>query len=168
MFTMRGVPVVYAGDEQGFVGDGDDQNAREDMFASQVASYNDNRLLGTDSTTAQSNFNTGHPLFKAIAELSRLRREQPAPRRGEQVMRNFGDKPGLLAISRLDPQTQSEIVIAFNTSTVPLQVNVEIDPRTTGFTALHGECAAAPAAPGSYHVTLAALDYVVCAGRKTP
>ena len=32
MFTLRGVPVVYAGDEQGFVGDGIDQDAREDMF----------------------------------------------------------------------------------------------------------------------------------------
>ena len=48
MLTARGVPTIYYGDEQGFVGDGDDQDAREDMFASRVAVYNDNELLGTE------------------------------------------------------------------------------------------------------------------------
>ena len=166
MFTLRGVPVVYAGDEQGFTGDGDDQDAREDLFASQVASYNDNRLVGTTSTTAQSNFGASHPLFRTVTELSRLRREQPALRRGEQVIRNFGDKPGLFAVSRIDPQTGREIVIAFNTSTMPLVTNVEVDPGSTSFTALHGVCAPAPWAPGSYQVRLAALDYVVCAAGR--
>ena len=47
MFLLRGVPVVYYGDEQGFVGHGIDQDARQDLFASQVASYNDQTLLGT-------------------------------------------------------------------------------------------------------------------------
>ena len=71
MFTLRGVPVVYSGDEQGFAGDGGDQDAREDMFASQVAVYNDNRLVGTQATTAQSNFDRNHPIFSAIAQLAR-------------------------------------------------------------------------------------------------
>ena len=52
MFLLRGVPVVYYGDEQGFVGHGIDQDARQDLFASQVASYNDQALLGTTTTTA--------------------------------------------------------------------------------------------------------------------
>ena len=37
MLTLRGVPTIYYGDEQGFVGDDGDQAAREDMFASKVA-----------------------------------------------------------------------------------------------------------------------------------
>ncbi len=37
MYTTRGQPVIYYGDEQGFTGDGGDQDARQDMFASQVA-----------------------------------------------------------------------------------------------------------------------------------
>jgi neopullulanase len=167
MFTLRGVPVIYSGDEQGFAGDGNDQDAREDMFASQVASYNDNRLLGTDATTARDNFDVNHPLFRTIAGLSRMRREQPALRRGQQVLRNFGDTPGLFAASRIDPQSGREIVVAFNTSTTPMQVNVEIDPRTTALSSLHGECAASPAAPGSYRVKLDALDYVVCAAGES-
>ena len=36
MYLVRGQPVVYYGDEQGFIGDGGDKDARQDMFASQV------------------------------------------------------------------------------------------------------------------------------------
>src|SRR3546814_8208083 len=38
LLTLRGVPVLYSGDEQGFTGDGGDQDAREDMFPSKVRS----------------------------------------------------------------------------------------------------------------------------------
>ncbi|MET0535027.1 MAG: alpha-amylase family glycosyl hydrolase [Steroidobacter sp.] len=165
MFTLRGVPVVYAGDEQGFVGDGIDQDAREDMFPSKVASYNDNVLLGTKATTAQSNFDRSHPIYTAIAQLSALRREHPALRRGKQIIRNYGDQPGLFAVSRIDPQTRREILVVFNTSATPLQANVEVDARTKSFTALKGSCAAQPTVPGSYKVTLEPLSYAICAAR---
>ena len=56
LFMLRGVPTVYYGDEQGFVGQGGDQDARQDMFARQVASYNEDTLLGTSPTDAQANF----------------------------------------------------------------------------------------------------------------
>lgn len=163
IFTLRGVPVVYAGDEQGFVGDGVDQDAREDMFPSKVPSYNDNALLGTKATTAQSNFDRAHPIYTAIAKLSSFRRDHAALRRGKQVIRNYAEQPGLFAASRIDPQTQREILIAFNTSTLPLQANVEVDARTKAFTALKGPCAPQPTAPGSYKVTLEPLSYVICA-----
>ncbi len=45
LFLLRGVPVVYYGDEQGFVGHGIDQDSRQDLFASRVASYNDQALV---------------------------------------------------------------------------------------------------------------------------
>jgi glycosidase len=165
MFTLRGVPVVYSGDEQGFAGDGIDQDAREDMFASKVASYNDNRLVGTQAATAQSNFERMHPVYKSIAVLSGLRRDHEALRRGGQIVRNYSEKPGLFAVSRIDPRTGREILVAFNTSTAPLQVNVEVDPRSTGLRSLHGSCIPEPAAPGSYRVSLAGLSYIICAAR---
>ena len=37
MYFSRGNPVIYYGDEQGFTGDGGDQDARQDMFPSKVA-----------------------------------------------------------------------------------------------------------------------------------
>ena len=59
MYLSRGNPVVYYGDEQGFTGDGGDQDARQDMFPSQVASYNDDDLIGTDATTARDELRPG-------------------------------------------------------------------------------------------------------------
>jgi glycosidase len=165
LFTLRGVPTVYYGDEQGFAGLGGDQDARQDMFPSKVARYNLESLVGTNSTTAVSNFNPGHPIYLAIQELARLRAVNAALRRGRQIVRNYWDKPGLFAVSRIDPDTGREILIAFNTSTAPLSVEVEVDAASRHFETLHGACAPQPDAPGSYHVTLKPLDYVVCAAR---
>ncbi len=75
MYLSRGNPVIYYGDEQGFVGDGGDQLARQDMFPSQVPEYNDDDLIGTDATTAEENFDTTHPLYTGIGALARLTRE---------------------------------------------------------------------------------------------
>ncbi|HMN45930.1 MAG TPA: alpha-amylase family glycosyl hydrolase [Povalibacter sp.] len=162
LLLLRGVPVIYSGDEQGFAGDGNDQDAREDLFASRVASYNDNCLVGTNATTAQANFDVHHPLYRAIAGLARLRSQEPALRRGTQIPRRWGDDPGLFAVSRVDPQTGREVVVAFNTSTQALEGNVEVDARAREFVSLHGDCAPQVSAPGSYRVKIAALDFVVC------
>jgi glycosidase len=163
LMTLRGVPTIYSGDEQGFVGDGNDQDAREDMFASKVASYNDNRLLGTSSTTAVANFATGHPIYRQIADLSRVRLENKALTGGRQVLRARGDQPGLLAISRFDPDTGAEVLLAFNTSTAPIEANVQVEPGSTTFRTLLGSCARAATAPGSVRVALAPLSYAACA-----
>lgn len=165
MFTMRGVPTVYYGDEQGFAGVGNDMSARADMFASKVKEYNDTPLVGTTRTTATSSFITDHPLYRAIKELARLRSENPALRSGRQIVRAYSDKPGLLAISRLDPSTGREIVIAYNTSRNAIEAHVEVDAGSRAFQSLHGACAAQADAPGSYPVSLQPLDYVICSSR---
>jgi glycosidase len=163
LFTLRGVPVVYAGDEQGFAGLGGDQAARQDLFASQVASYNNDSLVGSTSTTAISNFNPSHPLYQAIAELAALRTHHAALRRGMQIVRNFSDVPGVFAVSRIDPASGQELVVAFNTSTAPLTGQMQINTRSTHFTALHGRCTATATVPGSYHIELAPLSFAICA-----
>ncbi|MGL5837688.1 MAG: alpha-amylase family glycosyl hydrolase [Sphingorhabdus sp.] len=160
MLTSRGVPTYYSGDEQGFISDGNDQAAREDMFPSKVASYNDNRLLGTKATTAQSNFDTAHPLYRTFAKLNALRREHHALRRGWTVVRNYSDKPGLFAFSRISGN--EEVLMVFNTSNAPLKANVEVPTSTSQFSALIGKCPAAPRAPGSAAFELAPLDYAIC------
>lgn len=162
LLTLRGVPTIYSGDEQGFVGTGGDQDAREDMFASKVASYNANPLLGTTKTTATDSFDPAHPLYRAIATLAKLRVELPALRRGKQVLRAYGDKPGLFAVSRFDPASGREVLLAFNTSTTPIDAHVLVETRSTAFTARHGQCPAAPAAPGSLALAIPPLDYVIC------
>ena len=162
MFVSRGVPTLYSGDEQGFAGDGVDQDAREDMFPSKVAIYNDNDLVGTDATTAVSNFDATHPLYREIEALAALRTAHPALRRGRQIIRNYSDKPGLFALSRVDAQTGEEVLAVLNTSAQSLTAHVEVDPRHTHFTALRGTCPVAPKAPGQLAISLAPLDYMIC------
>ncbi|NCA02841.1 MAG: alpha-amylase, partial [Sphingomonadaceae bacterium] len=131
------------------------QDAREDMFPSKVAIYNDNDLVGTDATTAVSNFDETHPLYREIAALAALRTAHAALRRGRQIIRNYSDKPGLFALSRVDAQSGEEVLAVFNTSTQPLTAHVEVDPRHTNFTALRGTCPVAPKAPGQLAISLA-------------
>ena len=169
LLTMRGVPTIYYGDEQGFAGDGGDQNAREDMFGSRVAAYNDNRLLGTDATTATPRFDSTHPLYREITQLARLRTSHAALTRGRQLIRARSDTPGLLAVSRFDPVTGAEYLLAFNTSTAKLTAQVEVDSGSDDFATLAGApCAPRAAAPGSVTVSLPPLGYSVCAARKLP
>jgi neopullulanase len=166
LLTLRGVPVIYYGDEQGFVSDGNDQLAREDMFPSKVAVYNDNDLLGTAATTATANFDTSHPLYKLIATLAQVRRSTPALTGGLTKIRAMADKPGLFVVSRFDPVTGKEVVLAFNTGKNPVTANVAIDPRSLTFSPLAGQCALTAAAPGTVTLSLAGFGYAVCAAKE--
>lgn len=162
LMTLRGSPVIYYGDEQGFVGDGNDQLAREDMFPSQTAVYNDNDLVGTDATTAENNFDLSHPLFRLIAELSTLRKAHPALARGKQIVREYRQKPGLFAVSRFDPESGTEYLLAFNTSGVPISVNSSLSYGAESLKSLIGTCPSSPTAPGSLALTLPAFGYAIC------
>jgi glycosidase len=168
LMLLRGVPTIYSGDEQGFVGDGNDQDAREPLFPSKVASYNDNRLLGTAATTAGANFDTAHPLYRHIAALAKLRAADPALRAGVQtVLAADTEAPGLFAAARRLPGGNRapfiDTIVVFNSSAKPLKANVMIDPRIDVTKSLMGTCAQ-PSAPGTLPVEIEAFGTLVCAG----
>jgi glycosidase len=116
MYFSRGNPVIYYGDEQGFIGTGGDQVARQTMFASQVPEYLDDDLLGTDSTHAQDNFNSNHPLYQRIRGLADLTKAHPALRDGAHQDRYSSDEAGIYAFSRLHRGQEREYVVALNNS----------------------------------------------------
>ncbi|WP_342251078.1 alpha-amylase family glycosyl hydrolase [Sphingomonas sp. OTU376] len=163
LLTLRGVPTIYAGDEQGFAGGSNDVDAREDQFGSKVAQYNARKLVGSDASTATPRFDEANPIFREIASLARLRIAHPALTRGRQLLRAREDKPGLLAFSRFDPVTGAELVLAFNTSTAAITRQVEVETRSARFHPLAGSCATTASAPGSLSITLPPLGYAVCA-----
>jgi glycosidase len=160
MLTARGVPTIYYGDEQGFTGDGDYADAREDMFPSRVASYNDNPLVGSAAKGPRSAFGTDAVLYGRIAGLAKLRQATPALRDGRQVIRVASDKPGLLAFSRLLGDT--EVLAVFNTGEVSLRAHIPVETASVAWRALHGACAGSAVAPGSYSIELKPLDYMIC------
>ena len=137
MYFTRGMPVVYSGDEQGFTGDGGDKDAREDMFASQVAGYNDNDLIGTDATTADDNFDQAHPLYSALADLAAVTAAHPALRSGAQIHRLSGDAAGVYAFSRIDRDEQVEYVVALNNAEVAQTVSVPTYSAGAGFSGVY-------------------------------
>ena len=162
LLTLRGAPVIYYGDEQGFVGAGGDQLAREDMFPSKTAVYNAIPLIGTDRTTADDSFDTAHPLYRAIAGLAGLRSAHPALRKGRQKVVHYEQEAGLFAVTRRDAASGEELLIAFNTSDRPRSGNVALDYGAQRLTALTGHCPATVTAPGSVSMTLPPFGWAVC------
>ncbi|MEZ5681813.1 MAG: alpha-amylase family glycosyl hydrolase [Erythrobacter sp.] len=167
MLSLRGAPVIYYGDEQGFVGDGGDQLAREDMMPSKTAVYNDNDLIGTNATTAESNFDESHPLFRLIREFSLIRRAHPALTRGKQVVRHYEQTPGIFAVSRFDPVNDAEYLAVFNTGYAPRSANVTLGYDARAFESLSGSCPAAVTAPGSAAFNLPAFGWALCRVSET-
>lgn len=168
LMTLRGTPVIYYGDEQGFVGDGNDQAAREDMFASLTESYNDNELVGTNATTAEENFNREHPLYQLIGELAAVRTNHAALRRGKQVVHSYNDQaPGLISFSRFDPESSTEYLLAFNTSDTAIEVNSAIGYKTSALEALNGNCPEAASAPSSVSLNLPAFGWCLAKASET-
>lgn len=125
MFYSRGVPVIYYGDEQGFIGDGHDQDAREDMFESKVASYADNDLLGTDASSADDNFDTSHPLYKAFQKFTAVKHAYPALRAGRMDIQHADTKPGILAFTRTDDVSGESVHVVINTASSPATARFE-------------------------------------------
>ncbi|NYT42267.1 alpha-amylase [Sphingomonas sp. R-74633] len=168
LLTLRGVPTIYAGDEQGFAGGANDVDAREDQFGSKVPDYVARKLVGTTASIATPRFDETNPIFREITSLARLRTATPALTRGRQLLRAREDKPGLLALSRFDPVTGGEVLLAFNTSTTAITRQVQVETRSTHFHPLAGSCAPQASAPGSLTISLPPLGYAVCAAETRP
>ena len=132
---------------------------------SKVASYNEDKLLGTTSTTAQANFDPDHPLYREIAELAQIRTSHRALTRGQQVVRYSQDKPGLFAVSRFDPGNGREMLLLFNTSTEPLDQNVRVETRSSEVRRSRRRLPADRQAPGSVTSSFPPLGYAVCNAR---
>ncbi|MFP3990900.1 pullulanase-type alpha-1,6-glucosidase [Streptomyces sp. E11-3] len=142
MFLSRGNPVVYYGDEQGFTGAGGDKDARQTLFASKTADYLDDDQLGTDRTHAKDAYDAKHPLYRQIAELSKLTAEHPALRDGIQAERYAADGQGVYAFSRIDAEAPKrglvEYVVATNNADSAKTVELTTESAGMDFRTLYG------------------------------
>ena len=163
MFFARGIPVIYYGDEQGFTGDGGDQDARENMFPSQVDIYNDNDLIGTDATTAIDNFDTTHPLYQAFGQYAELYKQHYALRHGVQAER-YAEDGGLYAFSRFDLEDPVEYLAVFNNDEVARDITLAATSKKYRY--LAGGYGKVKAEDGNISLTVPALDFVILKAKK--
>lgn len=159
MYFSSGIPVVFYGDEQGFTGDGHDKDAREDMMPSQVASYNDNILLGSDASTADDNFDTSHPIYRTLAQYADVYKAHPALRTGAQYLRYTSEQSGLFAFSRVDQSKGDEYLVVFNTSTQNQWQTLAATAES--YQPLLGASAALTAEDGKVTVALEGLSFAI-------
>jgi glycosidase len=106
LYTSRGIPCLYYGTEQGFEGDDNNNDNREDMFAGgwqpQVPVSGDN-------------FDETQPLFQQVARLNNFRRLYPALCTGVQNnLATNSSGPGILAYSRV--LSNEEAFVCLNTA----------------------------------------------------
>jgi len=168
MFATRGNPVTYYGDEQGFIGTGGDQLAREDMFASKVDIYNTEDVLAGPEGS-RNRFNTDHPLYEHIRALSKVRSKHPALADGAQIARYSAEGAGIFAVSRIDAKQKVEYVVAANNATTPSTASFPTWSKGKGvvFTPVSGaKGALRPAADGSVKVTVPPLTVSIWRANK--
>lgn len=163
MYLTRGQPIVYYGDEQGFIGAGGDKDAREDMFATQTASYATEAVLGGPSGS-KDRYDANSVLYKQIAGLARLRAQNPALADGAQLTRYAADGAGIFAFSRIDSgrEKNREYVVAVNNSTSAQTVTFAVGTSNATLQPLLGATRSIRTTrDGQVTVTVPALSAVV-------
>lgn len=162
MFLSRGQPVVYAGDEQGFVGvgDGTDRHARQSLFATQTPEYAEQALITGETVGSMDRYDTEAPLYRRIAELAELRAAHPALTDGAQLERLADGST--YAFSRIDHDERVEHLVVLNASAKPVTVDVPTLTREATFTPFFGAADAATAdADGVVTVTVPPMSAAV-------
>ncbi|WP_375141893.1 pullulanase-type alpha-1,6-glucosidase [Zhihengliuella sp.] len=162
MFLTRGQPVVYYGDEQGFAGTGGDKDARQSLFATEVAEYADQPLVTGETAGSVDRYDADAPLYRHIAELSALREAHPALSSGAQIELHAADGPGVYAFARVDRTEKTEYLVAVNNSTEERSVELTTLTADASYAPLHGtDTTVASDAAGKATVTVPALGAVV-------
>jgi alpha-amylase len=91
-----------------------DELVRRDRLVHALMYLTRGDLVGTDATTAQESFDTAHPLYRHLADVSALREEHPALADGAQLHRIASGEPGIYAFSRISDEDDVEYLVAAN------------------------------------------------------
>lgn len=113
LYAIRGVPIVYYGDEFGLIG-GRDKAARQSLFPTQVSEWQKQIRIGSAPIGLANTFATTNPLQETIRELSKIRDEFPSLQSGPQ--KTLFAKSATIVISRFDKSSNTELIFFFNSS----------------------------------------------------
>ncbi|WP_307861045.1 pullulanase-type alpha-1,6-glucosidase [Microbacterium sp. SD291] len=162
MFLTRGQPVVYYGDEQGFAGTGGDKDARQSLFATQVAEYANQNLITGEQAGSVDRYGTEAALYQHIAALSDLRAANPALQDGAQIERYAASGAGVYAFSRVHAADKVEYLVAVNNAATAQTVDLTTLTADAGYSVLHGDATGFSTDAGAAaSLTVPALSAVV-------
>src|SRR5919201_437431 len=136
LYLLRGAPVVMYGDEVGMMGSGGDQQARQDMFSTQVPEWKTQERVGSTPIGDRSSFDVSSPIAAHLRELAKLRDDNPALSTGSTVIRRV--RRNVLVVSRIDAATRHEEVVALNSGTAAARAGVTTSTPKTLWTPLLG------------------------------
>ncbi|MEI7696684.1 MAG: alpha-amylase family glycosyl hydrolase [Actinomycetes bacterium] len=143
MYFSRGIPTVYYGDEVGMTGSnsGNDQMARQDMFATQIADWKSELRIGGKPIGNGNSFALAktNPLPQYLTMLAGLRASNPALANG--VMQTRLAKGTVYAVSKKDPLENREYVVAFNNGLKPQSITLTTATSSGGWKILLGKTA---------------------------
>jgi glycosidase len=137
LYLLRGAPVVMYGDEFGIIGRGGDQQARQDLFPTQVAEWQSEARVGSPPIGTGSAFDsTGHPMAEHLRALGALRGAHPALSIGSTTVRRA--QGSTLVVSRIDAAARREYVAAFNAGTATARFTVATSTPSSPWVPLLG------------------------------
>ncbi|HVS84712.1 MAG TPA: alpha-amylase family glycosyl hydrolase [Gaiellaceae bacterium] len=167
LYLLRGAPVVMYGDEVGMMGTGGDQQARQDMFPTQVTEWQDQPRVGSPPIGTGSSFDvTGNPIEARIEALSALREQVPALETGASIVRYSHHSQ--LAVSRIDAAAQREYLTVFNSDTAPATLTFPTATPSSGWTSLFGDAGSVQSdAKGTVTVTVPAEGALLLEAQQT-
>jgi glycosidase len=123
LYLLRGAPAVLYGDEVGMVGSGGDQQARQDMFPTQVSAWQTQTRVGGQPIGKGSSLGIADdPIEAELRELAALRDRHPELATGASVVRHAKD--AVLVVSRIDLASGREVVVGLNNGAAPAHVTV--------------------------------------------
>ena len=126
MYFSRGIPTVYYGDEVGMTGtgDGSDQKARQDMFATKIGFWRTEPRIGGQPIGSGNSFaaTKTNPIAKYLVSLAKIRSTNPALANG--IMQIRLAKGPLFVFSKKDSRENREYVVALNNSDKPVTTSI--------------------------------------------